>query len=516
MKGSNSKKEDWKTNLQNGVYNASSLSLLSGGNASNTKAEEIKQMTPEQEKIISAAEAGYNLFFTGSAGVGKSFILRHLITVLQRLHGQDGVFVTGSTGVAATHIGGTTVHSFAGFGIATDINEAMKRVRKKIGKSHPNMERWANCKVLIIDEISMISPEFFSLLDQVGKRVRKVPDKPFGGIQVIVTGDFLQLPPVNKDSTASAGMLFDCKAWKDCMELSILLTKVHRQKNIDDIELLQHVRLGSITDADDATLRARMNAKLTDNGILPTRVYTHNRDVQSENNLELAKLKGPSEKFGAHDSGSDKFALDSLKKSCLAPDVLELKIGAQVMLLKNLAPPLLVNGSRGRVVGFYRELQADGTDKATQVRVEFDNGSSHLIGVDVWNVTKGYQVVATRKQIPLCLAWAITIHKCQGMTLDKMQVDISSCWEPGQAYVALSRCTALSGLSLLGYNRAKITSNPKVLEFYQKLGDVDAGAVLAATAPVLEKSTAAAESATKKQKVESSSGGITKHWWQKE
>jgi ATP-dependent DNA helicase PIF1 len=468
---------DWKSVLEKGMYKADQ--------AHHHVAAE-PELTAEQEAVMEAVMAGKNICFTGSAGTGKSFTTKVMVARLVAKYGAAAIAVTASTGVAASHITGTTLHSFAGTGINFD---AMDQVLKKVWKYHK--KKWQETRTLIVDEASMIDGTFLAALDKVGRALRKCKNKPFGGMQVILIGDFLQLPPVSKRGEPPVRPLFESLAWKQLVQQTILLKTVHRQKNDDFVGLLQRARMGAINDADDALLRSRIHAPLEDNGILPTRIYTHNVNVQHENDKQLAALQGPESVFTSKDEGSDKFALEALQKSCLAPAVLKLKLHAQVLLLKNLMPPHLVNGSRGVIVGF---------DEDTFPIVQFDNGIRMTIGQDEWSTKQGENVLASRKQVPLCLAWAITIHKCQGMTLDKACIDISKCFEPGQAYVALSRCTSLDGISLLGYDRSKIMANPDIVEFYAKLGDALAKAAPPPPPPVTEP-------AQKKAKTHT-------HWWE--
>lgn len=303
--------------------------------------------------------------------------------------------------------------------------------------------------------------------------------RPFGGIQLVLAGDFLQLPPVEKGAKEST-YVFETNAWKESMDLCIELKRVFRQKNQEFVGLLQAIRLGKVSDEHHAMLVARMGRKLNvENGIIPTRLYTHRNSVASENQKELEHLKGRAYVFAARDSGKDEYSKENLIKNCLAPTILKLRNGAQVMLLKNLDPPHLVNGSRGVIIGFERVSmqEMDPKDKRKTVRfedreypkVKFDNGMVRVMTPQEWELERAGEVLATRAQVPLCLAWALSIHKCQGMTIDKVEVDISSAWDPGQAYVALSRCTDLQGLGLLGYIRSKIHASQKVLEYYESL-----------------------------------------------
>lgn len=422
-------------------------------------------LSADQKRLVDAALEGKNVFVTGSAGTGKSFVFRHVIDLLKAKYPPNTVYVTASTGIAATPLGGITLHGYAGVGLGEDTVEV---ILTKLEKNKPARDRWQKTRVLIVDEISMVSPAFFSKLDRIGRAVRSRQEMPFGGIQLVLAGDFFQLPPVVKGPGGANGMrfVFETDAWKQAVTTIIELTEIFRQTNSDFVSLLQRVRRGAITDEDHKTLLSRLNVKLpSTNGILPTRLHTHRKSVDSDNEKALAALPGEEVSFVAVDDKIEKAAYDQLQKNCLAPANLVLKRGAQVMLLKNLNPPHLVNGSRGIVIDFIKNK-----DGVTEPQVLFDNGLKIVVEKAVWKIERHKNVVvAMRTQTPLCLAWAFSVHKCQGMTIDKAEIDISGCWDPGQAYVALSRCTSLEGMRLLGYNRFAIKASDKVKEFYQSL-----------------------------------------------
>lgn len=432
----------------------------------------------EQRRVLEAADRGESFFLTGSAGVGKSFLTNAIIERMKRKYGDASVFVTASTGIAATHIGGTTLHSFGGFG--TDFTNPRQMV-KKAGR---NAKDWKRAQVLIIDEISMISPSHLTALDIVARQIRKRPQAPMGGIQVIAVGDFMQLPYIDRDyeerrkrdpsMPATQPALFECKAWKECFSKTYLLQQVHRQKADAHIDMLQRVRMGQETDEDDILLRMRLDAPVSCGSVEPTLVYTHKMNVEAYNTQQLARIQEEEIIYEASDKGKDKYAVENLQKNCMAPTMLRLKKGAQVMLVANLAPPLLVNGSRGVVIDFEHDIEDAKKRGERYPLVQFANGETLLITRNVWRTQKGETLLAQRSQVPLCLAWALTVHKCQGMTLDVARLDISRCFAPGQAYVALSRCSSLDGMSLIGYNRSKITVDKRCVEFYARLGDANA------------------------------------------
>ena len=411
--------------------------------------EEDDGLSKEQQRVVDLVNAGTNVFFTGSAGTGKSFTLRHLIGVLQNKYDTKTVHVTASTGIAATNIGGTTLHSYASIGLG---NEPVDVIMKKLVKFRGVADRWRATRVLIIDEISMLSTEFFVKLDLIAKRIRG-NQRPFGGIQLVLSGDFLQLPSIDK----KGGLLFKCSTWRECVTKTVELTQVFRQRDIKFIALLQDLRKGIVTDEHDAFLKSRM--KPMETGLVkPTKLYSHRADVDQENAIQLAKLTGESKSYYAQDSGTKK---EDAAKLFMAPSCLTIKVEAQVILISNLDPPNLVNGSRGVVTGF---------DVVThEPIVQFNCGVTRVVSPIIWESKRGDDIVCRRYQVPLMLGWAMSIHKSQGMTLDLLETDIAQCWDPGQAYVALSRATSIQGLRLLGYRRECIKADPEVLQFYESI-----------------------------------------------
>lgn len=408
-------------------------------------------LSPEQQQVLDLVVNGQNVFFTGSAGTGKSYTLRKIISTLQSMYDPKTVHVTASTGVAATNIGGTTLHSYAAIGLG---NEPVEQIVNKVSKYRGVAERWRNTRVLIVDEVSMIPTDFFVKLDAIARRLRNNLGKPFGGIQMVLSGDFLQLPSIDK----RGGLLFQCSSWKAAITNVIELKTVFRQKDAAFIALLQDLRKGIVTDEHDAFLKSRLGLEAATGPVKPTKLYSHRADVDQENALQLDKLNVMLKVYVARDSGPKK---DEASKMFMAPTALSLKVGAQVILIANLQPPLLVNGSRGVVISFHPITQ--------DPIVQFNSGVTQMISEHVWESKRGEDIVVKRVQIPLMLGWAMSIHKSQGMTLDLMETDISQCWDPGQAYVALSRATSIEGLALLGYRRECIKADPEVLKFYESI-----------------------------------------------
>lgn len=425
--------------------------------------QEGRELTPEQQAIIDAAVKGENVFVSGPAGVGKSYTLRRLIEEMKRIHGPEKVFSTASTGIAGTHIGGGTIHSFSGGGKLDASITALVTAAMKNGGG----ERWKECKVLVIDEISMLEGGVFDKLESMGNRLRPhVHNRPFGGIQLIVTGDFFQLPPVVRYDNKTWKFAFESNAWKKCNFKNFILTKIFRQEHEDFVRMLQKIRVGLCGPEEEAMLRSRVRAKLADRAV---HLYCTNKNVDAENDRELDKIQGePLHVYKAKDKGKDKAKLD---KSMLVPKELRLKKGAQVILLKNLNPPHLVNGSQGVVVGFEAGELNGNIGKKLYPRVRFQNGKEELLRNQSFKMESGGITVAERQQVPLKLSWAMTIHKSQGMTLNSVVMNIADAFGPGQAYVALSRCTSLEGMSLENFNPHRIRAEPRVLQFYADLGD---------------------------------------------
>ncbi|XP_047738595.1 ATP-dependent DNA helicase PIF1 isoform X1 [Hyalella azteca] len=402
----------------------------------------------EQKKVLHAVKEGFNVFFTGSAGTGKSFLLKKVIGMLP----PDATAVTASTGVAACHLGGTTLHSFAGIGSGeATLEQCIAQARKPAV-----LRNWRLCQHLVVDEISMVDGKYFQKLEAVARAVRN-SDKPFGGIQLIVCGDFLQLPPVSRTNTATFS--FQTSAWRSSIQRTIELTAVRRQDDQVFIDLLQEIRMGRCSETHAALLRNTAENKLSRDGILATKLCTHKEDVSHINKRHLEQLPGQTKLFTATDTEGYTKMLDIQTP---VPKLLQLKVGAQVMLLKNLSVAEgLVNGSRGIVQSF----AASGFPV-----VKFACGVRREVGEERWQVRGGGgSLHVTRRQLPLKLAWAFSIHKSQGMTLDLVEMSLSRVFEAGQAYVALSRARNLAGLRVLDFSPSCIKANPTVLKFYRAL-----------------------------------------------
>ncbi len=415
------------------------------------------QPSDEQQAALCLALNGESFFLTGSAGTGKSYTLEKVIDLMQaKYSGRPGaVAIVAPTGAAALQVGGTTIHSFFGLG----------RVDKQTAPTTKSWSKvWDTLQVLIIDEISMVADWMLDLLDRMGRKSRPAHRHlPFGGVQLILCGDFLQLPPIGGE------YCFKSKAWSTTMGKCIELQFAYRQGSDQEFaSLLQQVRLGQV----DQTLLGSLNHHhpMPNGGIEQTRLYCKRASVDDENMQELNKLPGDVQVFTAQDSGPA-WALEDKKLSSWsnAPTRLSLKINAQVLLLKNLdIPNGLVNGSRGVVVGF----------SLGHPVVRFLNGTTLTMELAKWTLSRAddsHAIMATRHQYPLDLAWALTIHKSQGMSLDAVYTDLAECFEDGMAYVALSRCKTLGGLTVAGLSAKSIRTNKAAIAFYAEMGQQEGG-----------------------------------------
>jgi energy-coupling factor transporter ATP-binding protein EcfA2 len=434
---------------------------------SNEKHEEYK-LNKEQELVEKLVLEGQNVFLTGGAGTGKSFLLRHLIKLLQEKHGAERVGVTSTTGIGAIIIKGTTIHSFLRLGMISHLPEEILLRKAKTS------ENWRKIQVLIIDEISMLDGTIFEKLEKIA-RVIRWNDVPFGGIQLLLVGDFAQLPPVSKKIV----YCFEVSSWEKCINHSVNLTQVYRQKEDWFINCLEDIRFGTITKEkwEDMINRLTREPDWPDDGIEPTTLFSTKAKVKEFNEKQTTKLfKNKSYSFSAHDEERFPNSLKRLIKDCPAYSELELRVGTQVMLIVNKHELELVNGSQGVVVGFTREFSALFLIPYPIVR--FDNGEELVIKEHVWDKIEGYnekgQVIisASRRQIPLIPSWAITIHKSQGQSIARLKIDASDCFANGQVYVALSRATNPQYLQIINSSYQKIKCDEKVANFYRTLSFV--------------------------------------------
>ncbi|MCE8163196.1 MAG: AAA family ATPase [Candidatus Moeniiplasma glomeromycotorum] len=379
------------------------------------------------------------------------------------------IAVTAPTGIAAINVGGTTIHSFSGIGTHGDTElseDLVKKIFKQ--KSQRWVENWKAIDTLIIDEISMLSGVIFDKLEYIARKVRR-KHLPFGGLQLILTGDFFQLPPVKSDK-----LCFQAKKWNHVLSYIINLTQIYRQQDPKLINLLNEIRFGEISSESREILRnLEREPSFPNDGIKTTRLVSTNDEKNTINNAELNKIDGKIHSFRAKDWEDERYKgrLEILIKNCLAVENLELKVGCQVMLIKNLFEThnsqkklILVNGSQGTVVDFNRE-------ELNLPIVRFANVMKKTIyGEDWTDETPLYKLVrARRTQIPLVLSWAITIHKSQGQSIERLKIDLRRVFEKGQAYVALSRACSLKYLQVIGFSESKIICDKRIKKFYQNL-----------------------------------------------
>lgn len=406
----------------------------------------VGQITEEQSKVLNAVLSGKNVFFTGSAGTGKSFLLKKIIAALP----PDVTMATASTGVAACHIGGITLHQFAGIGLGT---ANLDRCFQMASRNSAAIS-WRKTKHLIIDEISMVDGDYFDKIEAVARHIRR-NERPFGGIQLILCGDFFQLPPVSKENKAK--FCFQSNAWKKCVHFNYELQTVHRQTDPEFIKILNNIRIGRVTDDTAEKLKATAKQKIESNGILATRLCSHVNEAEEINQFQLDELKDESKTYMAQDSDSAMTA--TLNQQLAVPDKLVLKIGAQVMLLKNInVANGLVNGARGVVIKFVENIPV----------VQFKSGVQYHAKLEKWNLKTSTGSIVHRIQVPLKLAWAFSIHKSQGLTLDCVEMCLARVFDAGQSYVALSRAQSLQSLRVLDFNKQQVWAHSDVLLFYKK------------------------------------------------
>lgn len=379
--------------------------------------------------------SGESVLLTGPAGAGKTYVLNQFI----RLAKADAkhVSVTATTGLAATHLGGTTIHAWSGIGV---LDELPNGFAEHISKGR--REIIEKTDVLIIDEISMLHDFRLDMVDMACRLVRKRPDEPFGGIQVIMSGDFFQLPPINREGSRQGGFVVYSNAWRELDPTICYLREQHRQDDEELLEILSALRAGDIRRHHAELLLGRSEVELPEGDL--TELHTTNVDVDRINRAKLDLLAGDEYTYAQATTGSANY-VESLQRSVLAPAELKLKEGALVMAVKNASDRKYVNGSLGVVRDF---------DVLTEYPiVEFRNGKTITMLPETWELRDGDKKRAGITQIPLRLAWAITVHKSQGMTLDAARIDLSKAFVEGMGYVALSRVKNLNNLYLGGLNR---------------------------------------------------------------
>lgn len=406
-----------------------------------------------QDKAIEILKSGANVFLTGKPGSGKTYTINKFVEECNK----KGVYptITASTGIAATHIGGVTIHSWISFAdFMHDMNQGKEISDTQI---EATAQKWyirkkiMRARILIIDEVSMLHGGVLDLVDRVCREVRGNRHGPFGGLQVVLVGDFYQLPPVTKGNLP-VDFAFKSKVWDELNLKVCFIHEQHRTEDDDYIEILTAMREGRVEDKHIQQLQTRLKLK---EKVYTTKLFTKNMDVDYLNNSELAKLKTDAHSYKMEESGNPNL-VKILKRDCLSPENLTLKIGALVMFTRNNPDEGFVNGTLGMVTGFddnnFPLVTLDDKDRTvTPKQME-------------WSIKVEGIVEAAIQQVPLKLAWAITVHKSQGMSMDSAIIDLGDCFEYGQGYVALSRVKSLKGLYLEGLNKKTFEMHPEIVE----------------------------------------------------
>ncbi len=405
----------------------------------------------KQATALDILKMGHNVFLTGPAGSGKTYLLNQYIKYLKSKN--IGVAVTASTGIAATHMNGQTIHSWSGMGIKDVFTEADF---SKLKSKHFVRDRMKKTKVLIIDEVSMLHAHQLDIVNYICKRF-KDPFFPFGGMQVILCGDFFQLPPVARYGK-KAHFVTESRIWQEMNLMICYLEEQHRQEDKKMLRILNDIRRRSC-DAETLGLILSRENKAIKSSVTLTRLYTHNANVDAINDFELQKIQMEPKNFEMTATGIDNL-VNAIKKGCLAPETLILKKGAVVMFIKNNFDKGFVNGTLGTVTDF---------DETGLPIVKTLKGKTITATPEKWSIEEDDVVLASITQVPLRLAWAITVHKSQGMTLDAVEMDLSKSFEYGMGYVALSRVRSLDGIKLLGLNETALEVNPDICELDKEL-----------------------------------------------
>lgn len=425
--------------------------------------EDESPLSPEQQKVVDLILAGKSLLFTGPAGTGKTRILKQLTLELEKRGKLDTAYFTATTGIAALNIGGTTLHKFVGCGL---INKSVEEHVSDIlnnPKNYYTKMRWVTAKLLIVDEVSMLSGTLLDKISKIAKGVRG-NNQPFGNIQVVLCGDFFQLPPIPESKKFRALYVFESDTWGKLIKRVVVLREVFRQQTDPTfVTMLNEIREGVLSPQAEESLR-RITIEPDDadeedsDGIVATRLFAKNLDVDALNNRRLEALPGQELVYEAVDRF---FGKNLLKKEVpdgiTVPKTLKLKVGAQVMLTCNINVQIgLCNGTRGVVKRFHNALPV----------VKFDNDMEVVVTQLPTEYEDRGKVVFKRTQLPLRLAWAVTIHKSQGMTISRLVVDCRGIFENGQFYVAISRAKSLDGLKLIGFEPGHVKACRDVCIFY--------------------------------------------------
>jgi ATP-dependent DNA helicase PIF1 len=409
-----------------------------------------------QEAALAVLKKGGNVFLTGEPGAGKT----HTINRFKEWMDMTGrrYAVTASTGIAATHINGQTIHSWSGIKIKSNLNA---RQIEAILQDEYTYARLMKTETLIIDEVSMLDAQFIQDLDSVLRAARNTTgDGVFGGIQIVFVGDFFQLPPVVKDREMK--FAFEAKSWEEANLSICYLHEQHRQSDAAFLDLLSAMRNGAITEKHKDLLRTRLPKNLEKMPNIKTRLFTHNVDVDNLNDIELQRITGKERVYEMRESGVP-YLVSKLKENCLSPEKLRIRIGATVMFTRNNFDEGYVNGTLGTVTDYSSDGWPVVTSKA---------GNVFIAKPAEWSFEEYGVTKAEISQVPLKLAWAITVHKSQGMSLDEAIIDLSKAFVEGQGYVAISRVRSLEGMVLEGVGKRTFDMHPKVVEYDKRLREL--------------------------------------------
>jgi len=438
------------------------------------------ELSLEQQNAFDKFILGENVFVTGSAGSGKSELIRKIYR--HCISNRKGIQVCALTGCASILLNckAKTVHSWSGIGLG---NASVDVLINKIKQNLYKKKAWTEISVLVIDEVSMMSIKLFDTLDAIGRGVRN-NHLPFGGIQVILSGDFYQLPPVgNYNDVDTMRFCFESEDWNNVFKKNcqIQLVKIFRQTDDKYISILNQVREGVVKRSSNDLLKSRVGL-IPPEGTVITQLYPRRNSIETINSNKMKELNTPEQTFEIQLltnlpilSDEDKrkrnrigkveidIELQHIKTNLLCEPTLKLKVGAYVMCIVNMeisSDIVLCNGSQGIITGF---------SEITRLPiVRFNNGCEVTINYYTWTSENIPGIGVS--QIPLILAWAITIHKSQGTTLDMAQIDVGrGIFEAGQTYVALSRVKSLDGIYLTSFDVTRIKINRKVKEFYDNL-----------------------------------------------
>jgi ATP-dependent DNA helicase PIF1 len=436
------------------------------------------ELSLEQQIVFDKYIAGYNIFITGPGGSGKSAIIRQIYK--HAYSSSKKIYVTALTGCAAVLLNcqAKTIHSWAGIGLGT---QSIENLVKKIKNNKFSKELWRTTQILIVDEISMLSYKLFNLLNQLGKILRN-NERPFGGIQVIFSGDFFQLPPVgNADDPDTLRFCFESEEWNTVFqkENQVQLKKIFRQTDDTYTNILNQIRNGKIKRSSFNLLSQYVKREISPDLIVePTKLFPTRSRVDFINSSKMDLLKGEEKKYNIVSkldlemSKTEKTIraeyniqdiereINYLTSNAICEKEIAIKIGAQVMCIVNMPCSNICNGSQGVVTGF--------CDITGCPRVKYNNGCEIVMSRHIWLSDKIPGIGIS--QVPLILAWALTIHKSQGATMDTAEIDVgNNIFECGQTYVALSRVKNLEGLYLSSFDVSKIKVNKKVQQFYEEL-----------------------------------------------